>query len=126
MSLFQRGLWLLALCVGAIVLRADVARAHAFIDHADPKVGATLTQSPPQVKVWFNEAIEPEFSKLQVLDANGNQVDAKDTHLEATDHALLIVSLPAALPAGEYKVVWNVVASDTHRTHGDFKFTVKP
>jgi len=29
------------------------------------------------------------------------------------------------LPAGTYRVKWHVVSVDTHRTQGDFKFTVK-
>jgi copper resistance protein C len=108
----------------AIVLLIPVwVEAHAFLDHAEPKVGATIDASPKQVKVWFTEEIEPAFSKLQVMNAAGEEIDSKDAHLDDSDHRLLIVSVPA-LSNGEYKVIWSVVAKDTHRTHGDFKFTI--
>ena len=37
--------------------------------------------------------------------------------------AMLHVALKA-LPPGDYKVSWHVVSVDTHRTIGDFSFTV--
>jgi methionine-rich copper-binding protein CopC len=98
--------------------------AHAYLDHAEPKVGSEIGKAPSEVKVWFSEEIEPAFSKLVVEDSTGKQIDKGDTHVDSNDSKLLIVSLPALGP-GEFKVTWNVVAKDTHRTHGDFKFTIK-
>ena len=97
------------------------AEAHAFLDHADPKVGSTIHESPSQVTVWMTENLEPAFSKLQVFDAKGNQVDKKDTKVNA---ATMVVSLPK-LPLGTYHVSWQAVATDTHRTSGTFEFTIR-
>ena len=109
---------MMAACAGG-----GVASAHAFLDHAEPKVGSEVAVTPTEVKIWFTEAIEPAFSKVQVLDADGKQIDKKDFHLDAKDKKLAIVSVPPLLP-GKYKVTWQVVASDTHKTEGDFTFTV--
>ena len=103
----------------------ELASAHAFLDHAEPKVGAKVSTSPTEVKIWFTQELEPAFSSIKVLDANGNQVDKKDTHQDEADKKLLKVSLNTLSP-GEYKVVWQVVSVDTHRTNGDFKFHVTP
>jgi copper resistance protein C len=100
------------------------AWAHAFLDHADPKVGSDVSPSPSVVKAWFTQELEPAFSAIQVFDASGNEVDKKDSHLDDKDQTLLIVSLPSLSP-GKYKVSWHVVSVDTHRTQGDFKFNVK-
>lgn len=100
------------------------AFAHANLDHAEPKVGATVDQSPKEVKIWFSQSVEPAFSRIQVFDSAGKEIDKKDSHVDKADKELLIVSVPA-LDAGSYKVVWHVVSTDTHKTHGDFKFTVK-
>jgi methionine-rich copper-binding protein CopC len=100
------------------------AWAHAFLDHAEPKVGSTLTNSPAEIKIWFTQELEPVFSTLEVQDAQGKEVDKKDAHLDAKDKSLFLVSLPQ-LPAGTYTVIWHVVSVDTHRTQGRFKFTVK-
>ena len=101
-----------------------LALAHAFLDHADPKVGSVVTASPAVIKIWFTQEIEPDFSVIEVRDSQGNQVDKKDSHVDANDEKLLIVSLPN-LPDGQYAVSWKVVSVDTHHTQGDFKFTVK-
>jgi hypothetical protein len=101
----------------------SLAQAHAFLDHADPKVGSTVTGSPSVVKAWFTEELEPAFSKIQVFDATGKEIDKKDVKVDSADKSLMSVSLPS-LPAGTYKVKWSAVAVDTHHTTGTFTFTV--
>ena len=100
---------------------SSLAQAHAFLDHADPKVGSTVTGSPSVVKAWYTEEIEPAFSKIQVFDATGKEIDKKDVKVSG---ATMTVSVPN-LPAGTYKVVWSAVAVDTHHTTGTFTFTVR-
>lgn len=100
------------------------AWAHAFLDHADPRVGSTITNSPVQIKLWFTQNLEPAFSSFEVQDAKGKEIDKKDLHQDASDKSLLVVSVPS-LPDGTYTVIWHVVSVDTHRTQGRFKFTVK-
>ena len=107
-----------------LLAAATLAHAHAFLDHADPKVGSTLTAPPPQVKIWFTEELEGAFSKIQVFDAGGKEVDRKNVKVESGDKAIMTVSLPK-LPPGTYKVKWSAVAVDTHHTTGTFTFTVK-
>jgi methionine-rich copper-binding protein CopC len=102
------------------------AWAHAFIDHTDPVVGGSVKQVPTEVKLWYTQGLEPAFSRVQVFDASGKEVDQKDIHLDPKNNHLMIVSLPAGLGAGTYKVVWRVVSVDTHTTEGAFKFTVQP
>ena len=107
------------------LMLGNAAFAHAFLDHAEPRVGSEISKSPTEVKGWFTQHLEPAFSKLEVFDASGKQVDNKDVHLDPGDPEILIVTVPA-LPPGTYRVSWHVVSVDTHRTHGDFKFTIKP
>jgi methionine-rich copper-binding protein CopC len=102
-----------------------IATAHAFPDHSDPRVGHTVEQSPPEVRVWFDGAIEPVFSTLRVEDAAGKRVDRGDGHVDAQDDTLLEVSVPT-LAAGDYRAIWSVVARDGHRTEGQFPFKIEP
>ncbi len=97
---------------------------HAFPDHAEPRVGSTVSVSPPAVRIWFDGDLEPVFSTIVVHDANGRAVDKGDGRVDSSDPKLLEVSLPP-LQAGAYRVLWNVVARDGHRTQGEFTFTVK-
>jgi methionine-rich copper-binding protein CopC len=102
-----------------------LALAHAFLDHADPKVGSTVSSVPDTVHLWFTDEIVPSDSAIQVFDSGGNEVDKKDSRLDDKDKKLLIISL-APLPSGTYKVSWHVVcACCKERTQGDFKFSVK-
>jgi len=111
------------ICAVFLALQST-AWAHAFLDHAEPKVGSTVTNSPTEVKIWFTQELEPAFSSIEVQNAQGKEVDKKDVHVDAKDKSLLEVSLPQ-LPAGTYTVAWHVVSVDTHRTQGHFEFTVK-
>ena len=101
------------------------AFGHAFLDRSEPRVGATVGKSPATVSIWYTQQPEPAFSRIEVYNSDGKEIDKKDTHPDEKDAMELIVSLPD-LPAGTYKVVWHVLSVDTHKTQGDFKFTIQP
>ena len=96
------------------------AQAHAFLDHALPRVGST-GPAPATVRLWMTEDLEPAFCRVQVLDRTGREVDRRDATIAGST---MTVSLPS-VPAGTYQVIWKAVATDTHRTTGTFTFTVR-
>jgi len=106
------------------VIGANDVFAHAFLDHADPAVGSTVTPSPNEVRLWFTQELEPAFSTLHVVDSAGKTVDGGDGQVDSSNPMLLRVSLPA-LPPGTYRVIWRVLSLDSHTTEGDFTFEVK-
>ncbi len=101
-----------------------ISFGHAFPDHAEPKVGSTVPAAPQHIRIWFDGDLEPVFSTIIVHDAKGNTMDKGDGHVDTSDPKLLEVSLPP-LQSGTYRVLWNVIARDGHRTQGEFTFTVK-
>jgi methionine-rich copper-binding protein CopC len=106
---------------------AGGAVAHALLLKSEPEAGAALAQSPQQVIIWFSQELDTGFSALQVMDEQGYQVDSGDggVDLNDPDHASLVVSLPADLPAGRYTAHWTAVsAEDGDTTEGEFFFTV--
>jgi len=74
--------------------------------------------------IWFDSMLEPVFSTIVVQDSNGRKVDKGNGGVNASDSTLLETSLPPLSP-GTYRVIWNVVARDGHRTNGDFTFSIK-
>jgi methionine-rich copper-binding protein CopC len=112
------------LLVLAALAAPGVGWAHAFPDHSEPRVGHTLDASPPAVRIWFDGAIEPVFSRIRVEDSGQQRVDRGDGRVNASDPTLLEVTLPT-LASGRYTVIWSVVARDGHRTEGRFPFRVK-
>jgi len=108
----------------ALLLAPGPAWSHAFPDHADPRVGATLDAAPATVRVWFDGEIEPVFSNIRVENGDRQRVDKGDGRVDPKDNRLLQVSLSPLAP-GKYRVFWSVIARDGHRTEGDFPFRVK-
>ena len=112
------------LAVVFLCLLRGISLGHAFPDHSDPKVGSTVAASPVQVRIWFDGDLEPVFSTIMVHSMDGRMVDKGDSRVDPRDSTLLEVSVPP-LPAGQYLVIWSVVARDGHHTQGQYTFTVK-
>ena len=113
---------LLMLAAPVLALLAGPALAHAFLKTATPAVGATVQQAPAAVVIDFTEGVEPRFSTIAVQDGSGARVDLGDVHLQGGNQHLAVGLKP--LPPGVYKVTWTATAVDTHKTQGDFSFTV--
>jgi methionine-rich copper-binding protein CopC len=94
-----------------------------MLDHADPAVGSTVALAPKAVTLTFTEALEPAFSSIEVRNAQGATVQTGKATVVPGSRAQLRVALKR-LSSGTYKVIWHVLSVDTHRTQGDFEFTV--
>jgi copper resistance protein C len=105
-------------------LNTGAAHAHAFLDHAEPRVGNTV-KSPRIVSLWFTQNIESAFSSIEVLDANGGRMNVGNAVVDSRDRKLLRVPV-RVLPPGAYTVKWHVLSVDTHTTDGSFTFHVGP
>jgi copper resistance protein C len=101
-------------------IAGTVADAHAFLDHADPRVGSTVPTAPRELSLTYTQNLEPAFSAVEVTDANGARVDLGKPSFSAT---VMRVGLKP-LSAGTYRVRWHVLSVDTHRTEGSFTFHV--
>lgn len=104
-----------------ILVWVGSAAGHAFLDHAEPKVGSTVS-APPAVKIWFDSPIEPAFSSLDLFQQE-RKINLKAARVEE-DESLLIVALPPLDP-GPYRVKWKVLAKDGHVAEGEFDFRVR-
>ncbi len=107
----------------ALALVAASAQAHAYLDHASPRVGSTVTSAPREVRLWFNQALEPRFTSAQLRSAAGATIASGA--VDPADPKQIVIHVQA-LPPGAYKVFWKVLSVDTHHTEGSFGFEVKP
>jgi copper resistance protein C len=112
------------LTFGLMLITTGIAWAHAYLDHASPRVGNTVSQAPKEVMLWFTEKIEPAFSAIEVRNEQGALVSSGKATVVG-DRTQMRVPVKA-LPSGIYKVIWRVLSVDTHRTQGDFTFRVGP
>jgi len=105
----------------AAAMASTSAQAHAFLDHAEPRVGSTVPTAPRELVLVYTQNLEPAFSSVQVSDANGARVDLGKPRISAS---IMRVGLKQ-LPPGTYRVRWHVLSVDTHTTEGSFSFHVK-
>lgn len=105
------------------VLVPAMASAHALLEHAVPAVGASVSQPPKQLRLWYSEKLDTAFTRVRVTDAHGQSVTAGAPHLAAGHPKELVVALKPLSP-GTYHVRWRAVSVDTHVTQGDFTFMV--
>jgi methionine-rich copper-binding protein CopC len=103
-----------------LVLASGAAQAHAFLDHAEPRVGNKIASPPHQVTLWFTQKLEPAFSSVTVTNAAGERVDSGKARVSGNQ---MSVSLRPG-GAGTYRVNWRVLSVDTHTTDGSFTFQV--
>ncbi len=117
-------LFLSGLLLGLVIAVPQVILAHAFPDHSEPRVGSTIEGSPAFVRIWFDGALESAFTTIMVKDSSGGNVDRGDGRVNPSDPTLLEAELPQLSP-GTYRVIWDVLARDGHRTKGDYTFKIK-
>jgi methionine-rich copper-binding protein CopC len=103
-----------------LLLATTEANAHAFLDHAEPRVGNTVASPPREVTLYFTQKLEPAFSTITVTNAAGQRIDSGKTRVSGSQ---MSISLKAG-GSGTYHVNWRVLSVDTHATDGNFTFQV--
>ena len=108
--------------ISALVLAFSInaASAHAHLDHSVPAVGSTVTTAPQEVTLTFTQDLEAAFSSVEVTDPSGARVDQGEAKISGNT---MQIELKTIVP-GTYTVHWHAVSVDTHKTQGDFSFSV--
>jgi copper resistance protein C len=115
--------WLTTIAAANVISLA--AWAHAFLDQAVPPVGGTVPGPPKEIRLTFSEGVEPRFSGIEVATSDGQAIATGPAIGDPADDKQLVVAIPP-LASGRYRVRWHVVSVDTHRTEGEYTFTVGP
>ena len=104
---------------------SGAAYAHAHLEGAQPPVNGTVKTAPNELDLKFSEELNLKFTGVKVTGPDKKEIKTGGDMLMAGDKTFM-VNLPAGLGAGTYKVEWHALSQDGHKTHGDYKFTVKP
>ena len=105
-------------------LHSTPVLAHAMLVKAEPPRRAQLTQTPTQVRLWFNEEIEKDYASLTVLDAARAPVTDIRPHIAEDDRRAIVLPLSQLAP-GKYTVKFRVLSVDGHVVDSSYDFTVK-
>ncbi len=109
----------------AVICVASAAFAQARFVEATPAAGSKVG-SVTEVRLEFNESVDPRFSGLTLTAPHGVNVELGEPEVESGDPRVLVVPITNVLKPGPYTVSWLVVSLDNHSTQGEFSFAVKP
>lgn len=113
-----------ALTLAAAAVTAPSAQAHAKIASSQPKADSELQDAPKEIRIKFNEALEPAFSKIVLVNAKDAEVALPRISVDKSDRTVMFTPVPA-LPAGQYSVRWSTMTHDGHKAKGQFAFRIK-
>jgi methionine-rich copper-binding protein CopC len=105
-------------------LAVPAAFAHAFLDHAVPGVGLTVSAPVREIRLYYTQGVVTAFSHVHVASAAGAVIPSGKLVNAPSDQQTVIVRLGRALGPGTYSLSWQVTSVDTHVTQGTFTFTV--
>lgn len=106
----------------ALMSSASAAFAHTHLQQSTPAADSTVT-SANELRLEFSEGIEASFTKVK-LSHDGADVAVSSIKTEPGNKKVLIVTPAQALPVGKYNVDWKAVSVDTHKSNGQYGFTV--
>ena len=100
-----------------------LASAHPFLLDSEPGQGQNAPAGTTQIITNYSEAVEIGFSELRVYDANGNQIDNKDTAYNGGETSLVVTTQP--LEDGVYTITSKVLSKvDGHLVQAAIVFGV--
>lgn len=111
-------------CLLLIIAAVGVVSAHANLQRAEPGPNAVLQISPPEIRLWFTEPLEPQFSRIILRDSDGNVLNTPASFVDPVD-AFQMALQPGELPDGLYTVAWRALsAADGHPSMGSYPFVI--
>ena len=84
---------------------------------------ARLPPRRQRLSLSFTEGVEPLFSMIELHGPDNAVIPIGKPHIISDNKRRLVVELPK-LSSGTYTVVWHVTSVDTHKTEGNYRFTV--
>ncbi len=105
-------------------LAVNTTLAHAFLDHAVPGVGLSVSGPVREIRLYYTQGVVTAFSHVHVASAAGAVIPTGKLVNDPSDQQTVIVRLGRALGPGTYSLSWQVTSVDTHVTQGTFTFTV--
>jgi copper resistance protein C len=110
--------------LGSVCLLAHTraTSSHAILVEATPAVNATVSGPEVQIKLRFNVRIDGSRSRLTLVlpDRTSRQLQLQTQPAPDT-----LLAGATGLGGGDYRLRWQVLASDGHITRGEVPFKVK-
>jgi copper resistance protein C len=105
----------------AMFLLAHSAMAHAILLESSPSINSTVAGPTIPVKLRFNVRIDATRSRLTLVKSDASTQSLAISRDASAD---TLRSQARNLNPGEYRIRWQVLASDGHITRGEIPFQV--
>jgi len=119
-------LGLMMLVLAAFMLSAVMAPqsayAHASVVQATPEADSKFQESPPEVKITFNERLDDGLFYIKVFDHTGREAAHNQAQM-SSDHTAVQLALPK-LREGVYLISYHVISADGHPVGGSYPITI--
>src|SRR5689334_1479002 len=123
MKNMRRVLVITALLLAALLLTNSVL-AHANPERFEPPPNSVLDKAPTEIRMWFSEPLEQQFSKINLRDKDGNILNTPAAQIDPIAPSQMRV-VPGDLPDGRDTVVWRALsAADGHPTIGRYPIVI--
>lgn len=99
-------------------------RGGAFLDHAVPGVGLTVSGSPRELRLYFDIGVVAALSSVQIETSTGTAIPTSRPINDPSSQQVIIVRLGRALHPGVYLVRWHMVSVLGRSTSGTYRFTI--
>lgn len=114
-----------AIAVAAALAAPAAAWAHAALLKTFPTASAEVDTPPTEVRLVFDEEIEPRFAIVSVTDAAAHQQADGAVHRSPSNPYEIDVPLKRSAE-GWYLVFWRVISADGHPVRGAFTYRIGP
>jgi len=111
------------LAVLVLVVNLRMAAAHAVLIEASPAAGASVKAPEVLIRLRYNVRVEAGRSRVSLLLPDKS---VKALTIEQQPSPDSLTAKAAGLTPGDYRIRWQVLASDGHITRGEVPFTVTP
>jgi len=110
------------LLIGALTALAlpAPAFAHATLQSTTPHFGHELVNSPPLIRLHFDQRVKILPGAIEVLNTHGRNF-AGPARTSGTD----VIASVKKLPTGAYTVRWRAISADSHVVSGVWTFGVR-
>jgi copper transport protein len=119
-----RALVIASVASAALALPAS-AWAHAALLKTFPAASAEVNRPPKELRLVYDEVIEPRFAVVSVTDAAGHQQVDGTVHRSSSNPYELDAPLRRSAE-GWYLVFWRAISADGHPVRGAFTYRIGP
>lgn len=113
------------LAVASALFATTAAFAHPALLSSSP-ADKSQGPAPAKIELKFSETLTTQFSGANlIMTGMPGMPNHGAMKINASDGKTMVITPASPLAAGDYRVEWRAVSSDTHPVKGSFTFQVK-